>query len=604
VQAAFQRVVGRPRPPRRHPADIDHQTRMDTPKSLMKDHQDARVSIFLLITPVSNPDKPNDANPFMMPEDVKMAAAHKYKDNLTDFLLKADYLALRQADHHLPFTAADVFEDGWRSVNVHCDDNHITGMYQLLVWQEVAEKLMDILRGGQLGYHFLSGLPRDEPSEALHAAIAVKKRIGRVYVMPAIVINEIWQQSRPARAYLVTNTRAFKGMYIYLCSFINDQHIDYALRNPITLLGNEKFDAFRYEPAKGVNTFFLVGASSVNDAHLRFKPGIAGLLCVKASQVRFFRVNDIVSQNVVVMRCEVPDDPATCAQLAALMSHGRLLIASKLGSAAITMASSLDELQNLIGHFTMIRAAVTSEPCSELEALGEEPERTSAAPGAMTPRWAEVDQFYEAVAAEAAAAESAATAMGQGAAVMYPPGLGYPPGALPRYGYEEEARGEATATRWRQRQRQMVRRGRRGRRRERRQWQRWQRWWRRRRRRRHLRLHLRLPWWRPCHGALGGGSRRRSRLRRRRRRQWRQRQLAQRRRRRERRQRWWRRRQHLRLPWWRPCHGAFCGGSRWRGGLRRRRQRWRRRRRRQRLGKGGSGRGGCGGSGGGGREGG
>jgi hypothetical protein len=35
---------------------------MDTPKSLMKDHQDARVSIFLLITPVSSPDKPNDAN--------------------------------------------------------------------------------------------------------------------------------------------------------------------------------------------------------------------------------------------------------------------------------------------------------------------------------------------------------------------------------------------------------------------------------------------------------------------------------------------------------------------------------------------------------------
>ena len=67
---------------------------MDTPKSLMKDHQDARVPIFLLITPISKyPDKPNDANPFMMPEDVKMAAAHKYKDNLTDFLLKADYSA-------------------------------------------------------------------------------------------------------------------------------------------------------------------------------------------------------------------------------------------------------------------------------------------------------------------------------------------------------------------------------------------------------------------------------------------------------------------------------------------------------------------------------
>ena len=330
---------------------------MDTPKSLMKDHQDARVPIFLLITPVSNPDKPNDANPFMMPEDVKMAAAHKYKDNLTDFLLKADYSALRQADHLLPITAADVFEDGFRSVNVHCNDNHITGMYQLYVWQEVAEKLMDILRGGQLGYHFLPGLPRNEPSEALHAAIAVKKRIGRVYVMPAIVINEIWEQSRPARAYFVTNTRAFKGMYIYLCSFFNDRHIDFALRNPITLLGNVTFDAFRYEPAKGVNTFFLMGAASVNDANLRFKPGIAGLLGVKASQVRFFQVNDIVSPNVIVMRCEVPDDPATCAQLAALMSHGSLLITSKLGSAAITMASSLDELQNLNGQDFIVRSA-------------------------------------------------------------------------------------------------------------------------------------------------------------------------------------------------------------------------------------------------------
>ena len=361
---------------------------MDTPKSLDPFHQDKRVPSFLFVTPVTNPDAAHEDNPFAMPAGSKMSAAKVLLDKFAAFLLRQDFTFLADdGSAHAPVTAADVFEDGYRSFDVHIDDSQLTGLYTILVYSEHIEKLAVALRTGRFGYYFAPGLPRDEPPDALHVSIATEKNRGRVHIYPADVVYELFHQYRPALVYFITDSRAFKGQYVYMITCFSEDHVEYCLRNPVTLLGDVQFDAFRHRPAKGVNTFFLSGCMGVNDANTRIKGCLAGLLRVKASDVNFFLVNDLVSPNVKIMRVQAPDDAATCAQIYALITRGHLLSTTKPGAPTITYAAShvgepikvamsLDELQKLVGHVIM-RSPLQSPDAEP----GEEPERIRAAPG-------------------------------------------------------------------------------------------------------------------------------------------------------------------------------------------------------------------------------
>jgi hypothetical protein len=369
---------------------------MDTHKSIDPLHEDVKVPTLMFVSPVTDREAKHVDNPFMMPVGIKTAAALKKRDALADMLLRIDYTFLTKEGAPKPVTAEDVFENGHRSFDIVIDDNQISGLYSIAVFSEYVDQLAEAFRKGLFGHFFCPGLPRDEPADALRFAIAVDKTRGRVQIMQSEVIFELWHQHLVSSAYFITDPRAFKGQYVYLCTCVSQSHLAWCLDNSVTLLGDAQFETFRHDPVQGVNTFFLSGAMSVTDANLRIKPGLAGLLRLKASQVNFFKAADLVSKNVVVMRVETSDDAATVAQVNALMSRGILLSTTKPGKTSITyapshvgtpykVASSLDELQKLVGHVIMKTPVSTSDP-----ELGEEPECVRAAPGTNNPRVAEL----------------------------------------------------------------------------------------------------------------------------------------------------------------------------------------------------------------------
>jgi hypothetical protein len=359
---------------------------MDTFLSMDPQHQAAPLASIMFITPVTNPMAPHEVNPFMIPAGSKMPAALKRKDRLADLLLAADYSFLTPEGATTPVGSKDVFEDGLNSINLLIDDNLVTGMFTLAVFPQFVEQLSSAFRAGRLGHYFCPANPRDEPPGTLHVSIAVDKKRGSTYCVPAEVISEIWHQYRAESVYFVTDSRAFKGQFIYMISCLNEEHRDWCLRNPITLLGDDQFDAFRHKPVQGVNFFFVAGTTGVMDANLRLKADIAGFFHLPASEVNFFKVNDLVSPNVVVLRCQTRDDAATVAQCAALMSRGVILSTCKPGNptiayskshvgAPIKVAASLDELEKIVGHKFM-RTTVASD----IE-VGEEIEQVRASPG-------------------------------------------------------------------------------------------------------------------------------------------------------------------------------------------------------------------------------
>ena len=122
------------------------------------------------------------------------------------------------------------------------------------------------------------------------------------------IIYELWHQHLVSGAYFITDPRAFKGQYVYMCTCVSPAHLDWCLNNSVTLLGDAQYETFRHDPVQGVNTFFLSGAMGVTDANMRIKPGLAGLLRIKASALNFYKASDLVSKNVVVLRAETPDD--------------------------------------------------------------------------------------------------------------------------------------------------------------------------------------------------------------------------------------------------------------------------------------------------------
>ena len=374
---------------------------IDTAKSINPLHQDARASTVMFITPVTSWTEKHAQNPFSMPMKVKTAAACKLRDDLVDLLSKVDYGFLTKDGEPGKTTFLDVFEDGRKSIDIHFDDGQITGLYTLTVFSEFALQLACAFRKGHFGYFFCPGLPRDEPAGTLYTSIAVDKYRGKTHIRQDEVIFELWHQHRSTSIYSITDTRAFKGLNVFMCTCVNEQHVDWALRNPVTLLGDEQYDAFRHEPVKGVNIFFISNVQSVTDFNLRIKPGLAGLLHCLASEVSAYKVTDIISRNVVVLRVETPDDAATVAQVSALMSRGMILSTTKPGNPTITyatshvgtpykLASSLDELQKLVGH-TIVRSTSSAEP-----ELGEEPDIIRAAPGAETCAAAELDAILAA----------------------------------------------------------------------------------------------------------------------------------------------------------------------------------------------------------------
>jgi hypothetical protein len=375
---------------------------MQTPKSINPLHEDVKLPTLMFISPVTDREARHVDNPFMMPVGIKTSAALKKRDQLADFLLKIDYTFLTPDGALKPVTAEDVYENGHRSFDTVVDDGQLAGLYSIAVFPEYVEQLAEAFRKGLLGHFFCPGLPRDEPADAFHFSIAVEKNRGRTHIMQSEVIFELWHQHQVSSAYFISDPRAFKGQYVYMCTCVSQPHLDWCLSNSVTLLGDATYETFRHDPVPGPNIFFISGAMSVTDANLRIKPGLAGLLHLKATQLNFFKAADLISKNVVILRAETPDDAATVAQVNALMSRGILLSTSKPGKTTITyapshvgtpykMASSLDELQKLVGHSIMR----TTAPPSDSE-LGEEPESIRAAPGTVNPRLAELQAIVAA----------------------------------------------------------------------------------------------------------------------------------------------------------------------------------------------------------------
>ena len=374
--------------------DINRLT-LDTFKSMDPLHQPAPLSTVMFITPVTNRAAPHEVNPFMIVSGAKMPAALRQRDRLADLLLSADYSFLTQDGATKPVEAKDVFEDGLNSINLHIDDNRITGMFTLAVFPEFVDQLSSAFRGGRFGHYFCPASPREEPNGALHVSIAVDKMRGSTYCQASEVIYELWHQYKAEAAYFITDNRAFKGQFIYMVTCLNEDHRDWCLRNPITLLGDEQFDAFRHKPVKGVNFFFVYGAQSVMDADLRLKSDIAGFFHLPTSEVKFVKVNDLVSPNVVILRGQTPDDAGSVALCSALMSRGVILSTARPKStiayskshvgAPFKVGASLDELQKLVGHLFM-RTTVPSDP-----EVGDEIEQVRASPGSALKGGAELD---------------------------------------------------------------------------------------------------------------------------------------------------------------------------------------------------------------------
>jgi len=308
--------------------DINRLT-LDTFKSMDPLHQPAPVSSVMFITPVTNRAAPHEVNPFIIAGGAKMPAALRLRDRLADLLLRADFSFLTQDGATRPVEAKDVFEDGLNSINLLIDDNRITGMFTLTVFPEFVDQLSTAFRGGRFGHFFCPARPREEPNDALHVAIAVEKMRGSTYCQASEVIYELWHQYKAKAVYFITDNRAFKGQFIYMVTCLNEDHRDWCLRNPITLLGDEQFDAFRHKPVKGLNYFFVHGAQSVTDADLRLKSDLAGFFHLPASEIKFVQVKDLVSPNVVILRGQTPDDAGSVALCSALMSRGVILSTAK-----------------------------------------------------------------------------------------------------------------------------------------------------------------------------------------------------------------------------------------------------------------------------------
>jgi len=369
---------------------------LDTFKAIDPLHKPARHATIMFITPVSNRLAPHEENPFTLTNGMERRVALKQRDKLADYLLKMDYSFLNAEDPPKPVNNTEVFENGLNSVDLLIDDGRITGLYSICVFPEHIEQLAVAFRNGHFGYFFCPAIPRDEPPGTLHASVAVEKYRGRTLCMPGDVIYELFHQYKIEFAYFITDNRAFKGQYIYMFTCISEAHRDWCLRNPLTLLGDEQFDAFRHKPAQGVNVFFISGALGVTDANLRLKPDLAGFLHLPTSEVNFFKVTDLVSKNVVILRAETRDDAASVAQVNALLSRGVILSTAKPGKPTISYAKShpgspfkfaatLEGLQRLMGHVIM-KTPVPTDPED-----GEEIDLVRAAPGTVTQRADELE---------------------------------------------------------------------------------------------------------------------------------------------------------------------------------------------------------------------
>jgi hypothetical protein len=204
--------------------DISRLT-MDTHKSIDPLHEDVKVPTLMFICPVTNREAKHVDNPFMMPMGIKTAAALKRRDALADLLLKIDYTFLTKEGAPKPVTFEDVYENGHRSFDIVIDDNQISGLYSIAVFPEYVDQLAEAFRKGLFGHFFCPGLPRDEPADALRFAIAVDKTRGRLHVMQSEVIFELWHQHLVSSAYFITDPRAFKGQYVYMCTCVSKPHL-------------------------------------------------------------------------------------------------------------------------------------------------------------------------------------------------------------------------------------------------------------------------------------------------------------------------------------------------------------------------------------------
>lgn len=193
--------------------DINRLT-LDTFKSIDPLHQAAPLFSIMFITPVTNRAAPHEVNPFMIRGGVKMPAALKQRDRLADFLLRIDYSFLTPDGATKPVEAKDVFEDGLNSINLLLDDNAITGMFTLAVLPDFVDQLSSAFRSGYFGHYFCPASPRDEPNGALHVSIAVEKKRGSTYCLPAEVIYELFHQYKAESAYFITDNRGFKGQFV------------------------------------------------------------------------------------------------------------------------------------------------------------------------------------------------------------------------------------------------------------------------------------------------------------------------------------------------------------------------------------------------------